>query len=254
MKTSTIKPGVLVSLKTTLSGGVQYKRVDLEPDHGTASGGRLARWETVREIDDAAEHERAVEARSLARAAIIKHCCQSSFGLLCPNEKELDLAQGIADAQRIAQTFNDSSRTVTIDVYTLVGRVASDDVEAARAIGAEVRGLLEAMQEGISKADAEAIRESANKARMIAGMLSDTVQSKVKDAIGEARQAARDIVKRIEKAGESAAVVVAECVTEKLAAARFAVLDLEQAQPVESMPVDGRAVDLNFTQPDAVQS
>ena len=254
MKTSTIKPGVLVSLKTSLSGGAQYKRVDLEPDHGTTSGGRLARWETVREIMDATEYDNAIAARSLARAAIIKHCCQSSFGLLCPNENEVRLMEGIADAQRIAADFNASSRTVSIEVYTLVGRVASDDAEAARAIGTEVRSLLEAMQDGISKADAEAVREAANKARMIAGMLSDGVQSKVTDAISEARKAARDIVKRIEKAGESAAVVVAECKMEALNAARFAVLDLEQSQPVESMPVDGRAVDLDFTATDAVQS
>ena len=254
MKTSTIKPGVIVSLKTALSGGASYQRVDLDPDHATASGGRLARWETVREIADAQDYERAIEARSLARAAIIKVCCQSSFGLLCPTENEPALAAAITEANRIATEYNASSVNTRVHVYVLAGRVASDDVEAAKAISAEVRGLIETMQDGIKQADPETIREAANKARMIAGMLSDDVQTKVTEAVAEARKVAREIVKRVEKAGEAAAVVVASCNMEKLDAARFAVLDLDAAQPVESMPVDGRAVDLDFTQPEAVQS
>ena len=256
MKTSTIKPGILVSLKTSLSGGAQYKRVDLEPDHGTASGGRLARWETVREIADATEYDNAIAARSLARAAIIKACCQTSFGLLCPSENEAALTAGIADAQRIAQDFNATSRTVRVEIYTLAGRVASDDAEAVRAISSEIGSLIEAMQDGIKKADPETIREAANKARMAAGMLTDDVQGKVSEAINAARKAAREIVKRVEKAGEDAATVVASCNMEALDAARFAVLDLDGGGAVEAMPVDGRAVDLDFTtlSTDAVQS
>ena len=247
MRTSTIKPGVLVSLKTTLSGGVNYKRMDLDPDHATEDGGRLARWETVREIADANEYEQATAARSLARSAVVKVCHVSSFGLLCPSERETQLTQAIAEANNIADVFNATAKQTRVDIYVLVGRVASDDVEAVKAISSEVRDLIDAMQQGIKLADPETIREAANKARMIAGMLSDEVSGKVADAINEARKAARDIVKRVEKAGESAAVVVAQCVTDKLAAARFAVLDLDGSGAIESVVPAGRAVDLDFT-------
>lgn len=250
MKTSTIKPGVLVSLKTTLSGGVNYKRVDLDPDHATDTGGRLARWETVREIVDANEYEQATAARSLARGAVVKVCHASSFGLLCPSEREPQLIEAIADANRIADAFNVSANQTRVDVYVLVGRVASDDVEAVKAISSEVRDLIETMQLGIKQADPEVIREAANKARMIAGMLSDEVSGKVAEAINEARKTARAIVKRVEKAGEDAAGVVAICNMEKLDAARFAVLDLDgDGTAVESVAPAGRAIDLDFTQP-----
>ena len=109
MKTSTIKPGVLVSLKTTLSGGVNYKRVDLDPDHATDTGGRFARWETVREIVDANEYEQATAARSLARGAVVKVCHASSFGLLCPSEREPQLIEAIANAIE-SRTFSTCQR------------------------------------------------------------------------------------------------------------------------------------------------
>ena len=238
MQTSTIKPGVLISLKTTLKGGVAYKRIDVEPDHDNGNDGRIARWETVREIDNATEYERAIAARSLARGTIVKACCQSSFGLICPTQNENTLSNAINEANRIAAEYNATSAGPRIGIYVLVGRIANDDVEAARAISSEVRDLIEAMQAGINAADPETIRTAANKARLVAGMLSDEVSGKVTAAIAEARRAARDIVKRVEKAGESAAIVVASCNMEALTAARFAVLDMDAAETeIEAAPI-----------------
>jgi len=248
MNTSTLKPGVLVSLKTTLSGGVNYQRNDLEPDHADGGGGRLARWETTRQIENSAEYERAILARSAARVAIVRVCHASSFGLLCPTEREPQLQTAIIEARRIAQEFNTTSACTNIGIYVLIGRVASDDVEAVRAIGAEVQSMISEMKSGIDLADPERIREAANKARQIAGMLTDDVAGKVSAAITEARAAARTITARVVKAGETAAVVVAACTTAKLDAARFAVLDME-AGAVTAIELSGRAVDLTPESP-----
>ena len=54
----------------------------------------------TREIVDAKEHERAIVARGKARTAIVRECCASSFGLLCPVGNEDKLAAAIAEAQR----------------------------------------------------------------------------------------------------------------------------------------------------------
>ena len=232
MYTSVLKPGLLVSLKTSLRGGVDYQRTELEVDHATAEGGRVARWETTRAIPDPQEYEAAILARTKARGAILAVCCQSSFGLLCPSAREAELQTAIEVARIIADEFNATATRTQIDVYVIAGRVAQDDVEAARAIGAEVRDLLEAMQEGIKNADPAIIREAANKARMIGGMLTDETAEKVTGAIAEARAAARAIVKRIEKAGEIASKVVAELSVKSIEAARFAFLDLEPATTV----------------------
>lgn len=248
MQSSIIRPGLLVSLKTTLRGGVSYLQRTLEADHVEETGARVARWETTREIVDAKEHERAIVARGKARTAIVRECCASSFGLLCPVGNEDKLAAAIAEAQSIADEFNRTAQHTRIEVYTLAGRIADTDEAAARAIGAEVRELIEAMESGVRAADPDRIRDAATKARQVAGMLSPEVQSKVSAAIAEVRGIARDIVRRVEKAGETAAAVVEGVKLESLQAARFAVLDLdggqvEGAAEVAPTPAAPRALD-----------
>lgn len=231
MRTAVLKPGFLVSLKTNCRGGVAYSRIDLEPDHADDDGARVAKWETTRQISNPQEFEMGNLARRQARSAVSAVCCSSSFGLLCPTAKEAELNAAIAEARKIADAHNEVATETRVDVFVLVGRIAQDDAEAARAISAEVRDLIDAMKAGIAAADPTAIREAANKARDVAGMLSSDVAGKVNAAIAEARDAARALVKRVQKAGEAAATVVAECYTARLETARFAFLDLDEAQP-----------------------
>ncbi|MDH4172108.1 MAG: hypothetical protein OEW96_00325 [Betaproteobacteria bacterium] len=245
MRVSVLKPGLLVSLKTTVSGAVDYERTELEAEHVTADGSKVARWETLRNIPDPLEFDRATKARGLARSAVVSVCCSSSFGLLCPSDKEAELQAALTDAQRIVNDFNMSARRARVQVFVLMGRVADNDVEAARAIGAELRELMESMQAGIKAADPEAIREAATKARAIGGMLSEDAGRKVSEAIAQARKVARELVKRVQNAGEQAAVVVAQCNVEAIERARFAFLDLDaNGQPVESIAAPARGLDL----------
>jgi hypothetical protein len=245
MQTRLIRPGLLVSLSAVLKGGVQYSKTTIVPEHqeGVAS---IAAWETTRKIADAEEHARAVVARSKARYAITGVCCTSSFGLLCPQDSEAKLIAAIKQAQEIADAHNATANHTRLDVYVITGRVADNDVQAARAIGAEVKELIAAMEAGVKAANPEAIREAANKARALSGMLSAEAQGKVKAAINEVRSIARDIVKRVEQGAEVAAAVVDDVKLDALAAARFAVLDLT-GEAVESSPqenIAGRAIDL----------
>lgn len=244
MRVSVLKPGLLVSLKTSVWGGVSYRRVDLEAAHETQDGAQVARWETTREIPDPAEFEAATAARNKARALVSGVCCASSFGLLCPVEREADLEAAIIEARKLADAHNAGAALSRVEVYVLAGRVAVDDVEAARAVASEVRGLLADMEAGIRAAAPERIREAANRARSVAGMLSDETAGKVQEAIKEARQAARQLVKRVEKAGEAAAVVVAELNVQAIQAARFAFLDLEAEAQAEGIAPTVAALDL----------
>lgn len=243
MKTSVLKPGYLVSLKTTIRGGVNYKRIDIEAAHYDETGARVEKWETAKEIPDPEEFEKATIARGKARSVITAVCCASSFGLLCPTAKEGELFDAIEEARKIAEAHNSQATRTHVDVYALVGMVAQNDVEAARAIGAEVRELLDDMNAGIKAADPAAIREAANKAKNLGGMLSAEVAGKVSAAIVEAREAARAIVKRVEKAGEGAAAVVAECSTRRIDSARFSFLDLDESAEVEPQTQGARGID-----------
>ncbi len=244
MRTSTLKPGLLVALATRVDGGVNYKRVDLDQEHTTDDGSKMARWETTRTIEDPAEFDRATKLRGKCRSLITAVCSASDFGLLCPSSKEPELDAAMVEATRLADDFNRGSARSRVSVYVLKGRIAQDDAEAVRAINGEVRELLSSMERGIAAADPVSIREAATRARKLGGMLTDDAAGKVNAAIEQAREAARSIVKRVEKSGELAATVVAECKLDAIASARFAFLDLEESKPVEALPVPAAGLDL----------
>src|SRR5580765_135900 len=86
INTSTLRPGLLVGLSTSISGNVRYRTQTLEEEHLTEDGAEAARWETERTITDPAEYEAAKKARSKARNSIVRVCAASAFGLLCPED------------------------------------------------------------------------------------------------------------------------------------------------------------------------
>jgi hypothetical protein len=230
-----LRPGILVSLKTELSGGALYERVDLE--HTEDETGRdKAKWETTRYIEDPAEYERAVKVRSKAGGLVRRACAQTAFGLLCPESRESSLDEAIAEAQRIVSEFNASARHSQVRVYVLRGRIASSDEEAARAIASEVRDLLDQMERGVRAVNAEAVREAATRAKKIAGVLDEAQAKKIGEAVEAAREAATAIVKRVVKGGEEAAQVIEELKNQTAAieTARFAFLDTEEVVPTRA--------------------
>lgn len=231
----TLKPGILVSLKTTLKGNVDYQRTDIadQQDGQTA----ISTWQTTRVITDIPEHERAVQVRGKASNLIRACCARTSFGLLCPEDRADALSEAISDAGRLVEEFNSRAVHSQIGIYVIRGRVARDDEEAVKAINAETRDLLDAMAQGIDKLDVKAIRDAADRAKQIGQMLDARAQEQVNAAVVAARAAARKIVSRIEKAGEDAAVVLAEINRQPIATARFSFLDVDSIEP-EPAPGD----------------
>lgn len=244
METTTVRPGLLVSLKTRVYGGVDYQRVDLEAPHITERGSKRARWETKREILEPQEFEKASDARYRAGYAIRAICCASDFGLLCPADREQQLNDAIATARQIVEEHNRTARQTFVNFGVLVGRIAEDDEEAERAIRSEVRGLIEKMEQGIAAANPAAIREAADRARELGAMLSEESAGKVTAAIAEARSAARRIVKRVEQEAEGAALIVAEIKTEAIKAARFSFLDFDEAEMAVEVEINSPELEL----------
>lgn len=240
MRVSNLRPGLLVSLKTNLTGNVSYQTRDLENDR-YADGEAVARWETIRTTVKPEEQEAGVKARGKARTAVLAVCSQSSFGLLCPADREGDLEEAVAEARRVADEFNAAAEVTHLHVGIIVGRIAEDDVEAVRSINAEIRSLLEDMERGIRKLSVKEIREAANKARGLGQMLSPEAASRVEEAIKTARSTAR----RIAKAGDVAAAEVDTQAVAAMRRARTAFLDLDEVERVEvDTAPDGRALDL----------
>jgi hypothetical protein len=244
MQTSTLRPGLLVSLNTTISGNVTYKRREIEADHITDQGTKEASWQTDRTIFDPVEDEKARIVRSKARSLVTAVCARSAFGLLCPESKAANLDAAISDARKLADEFNATANLSRVGVYVITGRIAQDDVEAVRAINSEVRELMAAMAAGIGNLDVEQVREAANKARNISSMLTPEAQDRIAIAIKTARDAARKIV----QAGEQAAQEIDLVAMRKIEEARTAFLDLDETPTDVAAPeLEQRALDLDPT-------
>lgn len=244
VQTSTLRPGLLVSLKTSVVGNVRYDKRVIESAHLVEGKAQKAKWETERLIADVDEHEAALTARSKARSLIGSVCAKSAFGLLCPEARAEDLDKMIAEARIVAEAFNASAKLTRVSVYVITGRIAPDDVEAVKAIKSEVRELLDDMKEGVENLDVKRIRDAADRARSVGTMLAPEVQARVSLAIDAARAAAKKIV----KAGEQAAAEVDLYAVRTITESRTAFLDMDEAAEVKAPAAEGRAVDF---EPDA---
>jgi len=167
MKSTTLRPGLLVSLKTSLRGNVSYAKTVIEAEHKTDDGAEQARWETERRIQNPAEYERAKTVRSKAGSLIRSVCAHSAFGLLCPESKAEELSAAITSAHQLVDEFNRAAEPSRVGVYVITGRVAPDDVEAVKAINSEIRDLLAAMSEGVKNVDVKTIRDAADRAKQL---------------------------------------------------------------------------------------
>jgi hypothetical protein len=234
---STLRPGLLVSLKTSVRGNVSYNRVDLENENDGKT--ETARWETERKIADAKEHEAALKARSKAVSMIRGVCAKSAFGLLCPENAAEELDAAIAESRKVTDAFNATAKLTRVSVYVIAGRVAPDDVEAVKAINSEIKDLLADMERGLANCDVKVVRDAANKAKNVGMMLSADAQARVQIAIETARASARKIV----QAGEQAAQEIDKRAIRKITEMRTAFLDLDEQAEIVAPAQDARNLD-----------
>jgi len=235
----TLRPGLLVSLKSSVTGNAKYipheRTVTIDAD-----GKEVTEIETTRIIADPKEFKRAGEVRGKARSIISSVCAASNFGLLCPERDREALDQAIIAARKVVDEFNATATLTHVSVYAIIGHIASDDVEAVKAINSEVSDLLGRIESGLQNLDVNAIRKAANSAKEVGQMLTPEAQVRVQMAIDTARSAARKIV----KASEQAAQEIDLQAIRKVAEARTAFLDMDDAAPVAAPKQEARALDL----------
>jgi len=242
MSTRILKPGYLVWLKTTISGGVAYTRTDI----GLEQDGKSERkeWSTTKHTTDVEEADEATKVRSKCQALVKRQCIDSdNFGLLCPHNRADQLDADIEEAQDLAGEFNTRARYTRISLYTMKGRISETDEEATKSLCEEIKGFLDQMDQGVKDLSVDAIRDAADKARAVGRMLDEDQEGKVTEAVKAARAAARQIVRRVDKAGEDGAAVLADLNTKPIETARFAFLDL-----LESVEIEGKEAPAVSTQ------
>ncbi len=246
LKSNTLRPGLLVSLNTSIKGNVNYTKIDLEPNHQLKTGEARAKWETTRLIEDPKEHEDAIKVRGKARSLVIAACAKSVHGLLCPKANADKLEKAVEEARKLTEAFNATAKLTHISVNIITGEVAADDVEAVKAINREVRDLLEQMETGLATMNVKAVRDAANKAKSVGTMLTPGSSDAIKEAIDTARKAARKIV----KAGEAVSQEVDLQAIQTLKAARTSFLDFGEGGEVGTPEVTGRGLDLGSDAPE----
>lgn len=222
IRISTLRPGWLISVKTSIKGNVSYKKIE-GPTTIADDGSEHSEWEMQRCVKDPKEQAKAVEVRGKARAQVAAICANSDFGLLCPNDRKPDLEKAVRGARQMCEEFNADAKVTKLKFGVLAGYVEPSDAEAVRAIQGEVRELLDEMKSGLQELDADKTREAATRATRLATMLTDNVQAEIKSVVKAVRGQAR----KIAKASEQIAVVIDEAVLERIDSSRTMFLDFE---------------------------
>jgi hypothetical protein len=239
---TTLRPGLLVCLKTSISNTVTYDRIDLEPISPVEEepSKHVARWETVRTIGNLAEHEKSIKVRSKARALISSVCAKSAFGLLCPEAASPDLDKAMSAARKLCEDFNNEAELTRVHIYIICGRVAADDVEATKAINSEVRDLLSDMESGFQKLDVAMIRDSAKRLKDIGPMLAPIAQGRTMVVV----DAVRAVATKMKAAGDKAIDEIDAQTIAVLREARTAFLDFDDAGVIAQPAEQSRSVDV----------
>lgn len=238
---TTIRPGFLVGLKTSITGNVKYTKEVIEANsYDETTGQTRAKWETERTVKNAKEQEAASKVRNRVRSLIASPCSLSSFGLLCPDAAKPDLDAAVDEARKLAAEFNASATTTRLHVAILTGKIAPDDVVAIKAINGEVTQLIDDMKAGLDKLDVKAVRDAANRAKQLGQMLNADAQARIQIAIDAVRKTAR----KIADAGETASIEIDRRTIAALAETRTAFLDLDEAREMGTPTAEGRAIDL----------
>ena len=250
LNTSTLRPGLLVSLKTQVVGNVRYNRQDIEADHLAEDGTRKARWETERTVIDPTEHEAALKVQAKISSLVRGVCAKSAFGLLCPERAAGDLDVAVSKARELADQFNATAVLTRVHVYVIAGRIADNDAEAMRAINSEVRDLLGEMEEGVKGLDVERIRGAANRAKQLGSMLSEDAAKRMQAAIDAVRSTARGIV----KAADGAACEIDVFALRKITEGRTAFLEFDETAEIKAPEAQGTAIEFEPTAPATKQA
>jgi hypothetical protein len=242
MQIRTIRPGILVSCKTSVRGGTRSRKVDLEFTRDPETGTEVKRWNTTKIVFDPEEQKLAAQVTNKAAYLVRRICAESRHGLLCPKDKADDLEAAIREAEQMCDEFNAGAVHTRIEVNVVCGEVVADDVKATRALFRETEQFLEQMQEGLAQLDVKKVRELCKKALDVGQMLAPDANDTVAAAVNAARAQCRKIV----KAGEQVAVELDESMLDTIGSARNSFLDFDMDSSIEvddAPVVQGRAID-----------
>ncbi|HET6958947.1 MAG TPA: hypothetical protein VFI56_20270 [Vicinamibacterales bacterium] len=275
--TMTLKPGILVSLKTAKRGGIEYKRKNLDADGETAAQPacgecnspvdkvtladsevevyrctnpackterpadahtKVEKWETTKIVADKKANDAATRVRNQAGALIRAVCSQSAFGLICPESKESTLNEAIAEARTRVSIFNASDHGKTCQINLYVLKGRIASTDE-EAVKAIRSELLELMDEMRDGIGAGNV-EAARDAADRARKMGDMLDSETSKKVAAAIAEVRETASAVLKRmgkGEAAAEIVRDIRLKAVEEARSRFAHLDMDAPREVAPL-----------------
>lgn len=264
MSKMTLEGGIFLVTNIKLVGGKERKTDKADPKDyhpemvaAAPAGANVTANVTVQRMDDPAEYARAEGVREAVRKMLGDVATtQTPLGLMASHSDQEKLDQAIADARAAVETYNATAKRTFITPWIVQMALRADE-STLKQVATEVKDLLAAMDAGIQKRDAEAIREAARRAKMYAEMMDEAHGEIVIAAIEEARRHAKEVAKAVKERGDAALTEVLACDSAArkaaLNAARAAFLDVE-GDAVEIVPIAvqaARALDVESDPPAA---
>lgn len=228
-----LKPGILVSIKTSQSGNRSYQKQELERAHLTEGGVERSRWNTTKIVFDPEEAKAAAQIANRARYLVTRLCADTAHGPLCPVDRRDDLTAAINESRAMVRDFNESAVFSRVEVNVICGEIIADDLNTVRALFSETEKFMAEMQQGLAELDVKKVRAVCVKALDVGQMLSPEASATMTLAVNAARAACKKIV----AAGEQAAVEIDERAIHTIGVARSSFLDFgmsEDGTEVES--------------------
>jgi hypothetical protein len=242
-----IRPGYLISLKTSIQGGPRYTHNPLESSAASSDGPEIEKFITTKTTEDPEEYKRAVKLRGKARGLVESVLIPSDFGLLCLKAKKERYDEALKEAKEYIEFFNNTSRTCHIAIRSIAGEIVESDTEANQSIVGELRDLLTTVQNGVTEMDVKKIRAAADKLKDVGAMLDEDNQRKVVGAVKEAREVANQIAKMARKKATDIGDYVQTIKLKAVDEARFTFLDMDGPAEVsgDALPMaPGRVLDI----------
>lgn len=248
-----IRPGILVTLSTSIEGGIQYERIDLKAERAD-DGALIEEWETQKTTEDPEEYEEAVKVRQKVRSLVKSCCVWTPFGMICPHDEVANLDRAFREAAERVEAFNADAQTCRVVYRSLRGEIAEDQVESIQSIREHVGALVSEMQSALRDGDVASIRDCASQATQMGRLLEQDSDARglLGRAVKAARSAAREIVRKVEKQGDSLVSVLNEANLSAVSQARFVFLEADALERPVSPKLDATEYDDNSDEQDVI--
>lgn len=157
-----IRPGILVAEKVTISGGIHYDK-ELEESYFEDER-QIRKWRTTAIVDDVSERQKAQMVRSQIYSLTRKVCASTPIGLICSEERSGELAEALREARRKRNEFNSEAKTCYMRTHHALFEVNPDNKQAVEAIVDHVADIANRVDEAITSSEEEVIQKAPRSA------------------------------------------------------------------------------------------